>query len=159
MHRHPGGGANGGAGNRARWAPDLYPAVVARLIGVAISERDSALVMPLSCIGQWIGEWSAEHGRPGVLGMSLAALIRQTSTVVGQSEGARDEHRVPATGDLWAVLDIYLRTERGNLPPPALWVAPTGPGPPATPRFSTRPSHQAAVPANTAQIEQSLRLG
>lgn len=101
---------------------DLDPQVVARLIDGAVSWRDRALLILLARTGQRIGDWSLEHGRHGVLGMTLADLDRRTSTVVVLLKGARDEHRVPVTADFWHAFDRYLQRERGNPPTPAAWV-------------------------------------
>jgi integrase len=101
---------------------DLDPAVVARLIDGAVSWRDRALLILLARSGQRIGDWSDEHGRHGVLGMTLADLDRRTSTIVVRLKGARDEHRVPVTEDFSAAFDGYLRVERGDPPTPAAWV-------------------------------------
>jgi integrase/recombinase XerD len=101
---------------------DLDPQVVARLIDGAISWRDRALLILLARSGQRIGDWSDEHGRHGVLGMTLADLDRRTSSIVVRLKGARDEHRVPVTEDFWAAFDRYRREERGDPSTPAAWV-------------------------------------
>lgn len=100
----------------------LDPAEVERLVGAARSWRDKALLVLLSRSGQRIGDWSVEHGRHGVLGMSMADLDRRTSTVVVRLKGARDEHRVPATGEFWRFFDRYLEHERRDAPGEAAWV-------------------------------------
>jgi len=100
----------------------LDPAEVERLVGAARSWRDKALLVLLSRSGQRIGDWSVEHGRHGVLGMSMADLDRRSSTVVVRLKGARDEHRVPATGEFWRFFDRYLEHERRDAPGEAAWV-------------------------------------
>jgi integrase/recombinase XerD len=101
----------------------LDPAEVERLVGGARSWRDKALLVLLSRSGQRIGDWSLEHGRHGVLGMSLADLDRRTSTIVVRLKGARDEHRVPVTEEFWHLFDLYLEHERRDAPGKAAWVA------------------------------------
>lgn len=76
----------------------------------------------LSRSGQRIGDWSAEHGRHGVLGMGLADLDRRASTVVVRLKGARDQHRVPVTAEFWTAFDRYAQGERGDAPTEAAWV-------------------------------------
>lgn len=100
----------------------LDPAEVERLVGAARSWRDKALLVLLSRSGQRIGDWSVEHGRHGVLGMSLSDLDRRTSTVVVRLKGARDEHRVPATSEFWRLFEKYLEDERRDAPGEAAWV-------------------------------------
>ena len=100
----------------------LDPAEVERLVGAARSWRDKALLVLLSRSGQRIGDWSLEHGRHGVLGMSLADLDRRASTIVVRLKGARDEHRVPATEEFWRLFDQYLELERRAAPGEAAWV-------------------------------------
>jgi integrase len=101
---------------------DLDPADVQRLIDAAPSWRDRALLLLLSRTGQRIGDWSDEHGRHGVLGMTLADLDRRTSTVTVLLKGARDEHRVPVTAPFWVAFDRYFSEERGDAPTEAVWV-------------------------------------
>ncbi len=110
-----------------RREPRELPAVldhteVDRLVAAARSWRDKALLVLLSRSGQRIGDWSAEHGRHGVLGMGLGDLDRRTSTVVVRLKGARDEHRVPATVEFWRLFDRYLELERRDAPGEAAWV-------------------------------------
>jgi integrase len=54
--------------------------------------------------------------------MRLADLDRRRSAVIVRLKGARDEHRVPVTGDFWPVFDRYLVEERGDPPTDAAWV-------------------------------------
>lgn len=128
-HGRPGGGdapVRGRAELRRReprkLPRDLDPADVQRLIDAAPSWRDRALLILLSRTGQRIGDWSTEHGRHGVLGMTLADLDRRTSTVTVLLKGARDEHRVPVTASFWVAFDRYLAEERGDPPTEAAWV-------------------------------------
>lgn len=128
-HGRPGGGdapVRGRAELRRReprqLPRDLDPADVQRLIDAAPSWRDRALLLLLSRTGQRIGDWSTEHGRHGVLGMTLADLDRRTSTVTVLLKGARDEHRVPVTAAFWVAFDRYLIEERGDPPTQAAWV-------------------------------------
>ena len=128
-HGRPGGGdapVRGRAELRRReprkLPRDLDPADVQRLIDAAPSARDRALLILLSRTGQRIGDWSPEHGRHGVLGMTLADLDRRTSTVTVLLKGARDEHRVPVTAPFWVAFDRYLTDERGDPPTQAVWV-------------------------------------
>ena len=128
-HGRPGGGEGPvrGRAELRRREPrklprDLDPADVQRLIDAAPSWRDRALLILLSRTGQRIGDWSDEHGRHGVLGMTLADLDRRTSTVSVLLKGARDEHRVPVTAPFWVAFDRYLSEERGNPPTEAVWV-------------------------------------
>lgn len=100
----------------------LDPAEVDQLVGAARSWRDKALLVLLSRSGQRIGDWSLEHGRHGVLGMSMADLDRRASTIVVLLKGARDEHRVPVTGEFWRLFDLYLEHERRDAPTKAAWV-------------------------------------
>lgn len=100
----------------------LDPAEVERLVGAARSWRDKALLVLLSRSGQRIGDWSLEHGRHGVLGMSMTDLDRRASTIVVRLKGARDEHRVPATSEFWRLFDLYLEHERRDAPGQAVWV-------------------------------------
>lgn len=128
-HGRPGGGdapIRGRAELRRReprkLPRDLDPADVQRLIDAAPSWRDRALLILLSRTGQRIGDWSAEHGRHGVLGMTLADLDRRTSSATVLLKGARDEHRVPVTAPFWVAFDRYLAEERGDPPTQAAWV-------------------------------------
>lgn len=100
----------------------LAPAEVERLVAAARSWRDKALLVLLSRSGQRIGDWSHEHGRHGVLGMSMADLDRRGSTIVVRLKGARDEHRVPVTEEFWRLFDLYLEHERRDAPALAAWV-------------------------------------
>jgi site-specific recombinase XerD len=101
---------------------DVDPAVVGRLIDAAGSWRDRSLLLLLSRTGARIGDWSAEHGRHGVLGMTLADFDRRTSTIMVRLKGARDEHRVPVTEQFWVAFDRYLAEERGDPATEAAWV-------------------------------------
>jgi len=126
----------GGGGDAPPWRPRAelrrrepreLPAVldhveVDRLVAAARSWRDKALLVLLSRSGQRIGDWSVEHGRHGVLGMGLGDLDRRTSTIVVRLKGARDEHRVPTTGEFWRFFDRYLEHERRDAPGEAAWV-------------------------------------
>jgi cytochrome c len=59
-----------------------------------------------------------------VLGMRLGDLDRVSSTVVVCLKGARDEHRVPVSGDFWPLNATYVREERGlGAPEEPVWVA------------------------------------
>jgi len=101
---------------------ELDPAVAERLAAAPNSVRDRAIITLLLRTGQRIGDWSAEHGRHGVLGMRLSDVDRHRRTVTVRLKGARDEHRVPVTPDWWALLDEYLSAERGAPDVDALWV-------------------------------------
>lgn len=74
--------------------------------------------------GQRVGDWSEQHGRHGLLGLSLGELDRGSGTIVVRLKGARDEHRVPVTDDFWPLSSRYLGEERGfgDAADPA-WVA------------------------------------
>lgn len=100
----------------------LEPREVDRLVASARSWRDEALLVLLSRSGQRIGDWSAEHGCHGILGMRMTDLDRRASSVVVRLKGARDEHRVPATAEFWQILDRYLEHERRDAPGDAVWV-------------------------------------
>jgi integrase len=114
---------------------DIDPQLIARLVASAPSWRDRALLVLLSRTGARIGDWSDDHGRHGVLGMSLADFDRRTSTVTVRLKGARDEHQVPVTAEFWAAFDRYLATERGNPPTDAAWVG-AGRGRGRPPRYA-----------------------
>lgn len=101
----------------------LDPAEVDRLVAAAKSWRDKALLVLLSRSGQRIGDWSLEHGRHGVLGMSMTDLDRRASTILVRLKGARDEHRVPVTEDFLRLFDLYLEHERRDATTEAAWVA------------------------------------
>jgi integrase/recombinase XerD len=101
---------------------DIDPALAERLVETAASWRDRAILMLLTRTGQRIGDWNEEHGRHGVLGMTLADFDRRTSSIVVRLKGARDEHRVPVTADFWPVLDRYLAVERGQPLTDAAWI-------------------------------------
>jgi hypothetical protein len=94
-------------------AARIEPAAVAALMEAARSARDRALLTLLWRCGQRIGDWSAEHGRHGVLGMRLGDLDRASSMIVVSLKGARDEHRVPVSADFWPLFAAYLPEERG----------------------------------------------
>jgi integrase/recombinase XerD len=100
----------------------LDPGEVDRLVDSARSWRDKALLVLLSRSGQRIGDWSPEHGRHGVLGMSMADLDRRGSSIVVRLKGARHEHRVPVTDEFWRLFDLYLEHERRDAPGEAAWV-------------------------------------
>src|SRR4051812_40078206 len=107
-----------------RMAARIEPAAVAALMEAARSARDRALLTLLWRCGQRIGDWSAQHGRHGVLGMRLSDLDRASSMIVVSLKGARDEHRVPVTADFWPLFAAYLREERGlGAPEDPAWVA------------------------------------
>jgi integrase/recombinase XerD len=107
-----------------RIAARIEPAAVAALMEAARSARDRALLTLLWRCGQRIGDWSAEHGRHGVLGMRLGDLDRASSMIVVSLKGARDEHRVPVTADFWPLFAAYVREERGlGAPEDPAWVA------------------------------------
>lgn len=95
---------------------------VATLIGAARSRRDKAILTLLSQSGQRIGDWSAEHGRHGILGLRLSDLDRRRSAVIVLLKGARDQHRVPVTDTFWQAFDAYLAEERRDAPNDAAWV-------------------------------------
>lgn len=95
---------------------------VASLIEAARSRRDKAILTLLSQSGQRIGDWSAEHGRHGILGLRLSDLDRRRSAVVVLLKGARDQHRVPVTDTFWTAFDAYLAEERRGAPNDAAWV-------------------------------------
>ena len=92
------------------------------LIREAGSWRDRVILLLLMRTGQRVGDWHPEHGRHGVLGMRLTDFDRRRSAITVLLKGARDEHRVPVTGDFWPVFHRYLAEERGNLPTDAAWV-------------------------------------
>ena len=128
-HGRPGGGdaprrRRGELRRREPWVlpRDLDPAVIERLVDAATSCRDRALLVLLTRSGQRIGDWSDEHGRHGVLGMTLDDAERRSSTIVVRLKGSRDEHRVPVTEDFWEAFDRYLQRERGDPPTQAAWV-------------------------------------
>jgi integrase/recombinase XerD len=102
----------------------LDPSDIQKLIDTASSWRDKAILTLLSRSGQRIGDWSTLAGRHGVLGMTLDDIDRKRRTITVRLKGARDEHRVPVTDDLWPLLDKYLSAERrasGEIN--ALWIA------------------------------------
>jgi site-specific recombinase XerD len=101
---------------------EVDPDVAELLIREAGSWRDRAILLLLTRTGQRVGDWHPEHGRHGVLGMGLADFDRRRSAITVRLKGARDEHRVPVTGDFWAVFDRYLAEERGGPPTDAAWV-------------------------------------
>lgn len=129
-HSMGGGGAAPPRRKRAelrRREPRELPSVldaaeVDQLVAAARSWRDKALLVLLSRSGQRIGDWSPEHGRHGVLGMTMADLDRRASTIVVLLKGARDEHRVPVTEEFWRLFDRYLEHERRDAPGEAAWV-------------------------------------
>jgi site-specific recombinase XerD len=98
------------------------PDVAELLIREAGSWRDRAILLLLARTGQRVGDWHPEHGRHGVLGMCLDDLDRRGSAIRVRLKGARDEHRVPVTGDFWPVFERYLAEERGDPPTEAAWV-------------------------------------
>ncbi|MGC3021904.1 tyrosine-type recombinase/integrase [Brevibacterium sp. FAM 24630] len=100
----------------------IEPVEVDRLVAAARSWRDKALLTLLSRSGPRIGDWSAEHGRHGVLGMGMPDLDRRGGAVVVRLKGARDEHRIPVTDEFWRLLDRYLMHERRDAPGEAVWV-------------------------------------
>ncbi len=101
---------------------EVDPDVAEVLIREAGSWRDRAILLLLTRTGQRVGDWHPEHGRHGVLGMRLADFDRRRSAITVLLKGARDEHRVPVTGDFWPVFDRYLAEERGDPPMNAAWV-------------------------------------
>jgi integrase len=100
----------------------LDPELVRSLIEVAVSWRDTSILLLLATTGQRIGDWSDEHGRHGILGMSLADLDRRRSAIVVRLKGARDEHRVPVVAEFWKSFDRYLAEERRDSGIDAAWV-------------------------------------
>jgi integrase/recombinase XerD len=63
------------------------------------------------------------HGEHGILGMRLGDLDRRSGTIVVRLKGARDEHRVPVSADVWPVFACYLGQERGlGAPEDPAWV-------------------------------------
>ena len=100
---------------------EVDPVLAERLITEAASARDRAILLLLVRTGQRIGDWSAEHGRHGILGMRLCDFDRRRSAVVVVLKGARDEHRVPVTEDFWPAFDRYL-LERGEVEGEAAWI-------------------------------------
>jgi len=103
---------------------DVDPEVAELLIREAGSWRDRAILLLLFRTGQRVGDWHPEHGRHGVLGMRLVDFDRRRSAITVLLKGARDEHRVPITGDFWPIFDRYLAEERGDPPTDAAWVGP-----------------------------------
>jgi integrase/recombinase XerD len=102
----------------------VEPEVAVALIAAARSWRDKALLTLLWRSGQRIGDWSEEHGRHGVLGLSLGDLDRRSGSVIVRLKGARDQHRVPVADDFWPLFARYLGEERGlGEPGDAAWVA------------------------------------
>lgn len=100
------------------------PSLAQQFIDTAHSWRDKAILTLLYRTGQRIGDWSEFAGRHGILGMTLADMDEQASTITVLLKGARDEHRVPVTGDFWPLYHHYLSTERpADLSTPALWIA------------------------------------
>lgn len=105
-----------------RLPAELDPELVRSLIEVAVSWRDTSILLLLATTGQRIGDWSDEHGRHGILGMSLADLDRRRSAIVVRLKGARDEHRVPVVAEFWKAFDRYLAEERREPGIDAAWV-------------------------------------
>ncbi|HEX6685676.1 MAG TPA: tyrosine-type recombinase/integrase [Candidatus Limnocylindrales bacterium] len=101
---------------------EVDPDVAELLVREAGSWRDRAILLLLMRAGQRVGDWHPEHGRHGVLGMRLADFDGRRSAITVRLKGARDEHRVPVTGDFWPVFDRYLAEERGDPPTDAAWV-------------------------------------
>jgi integrase len=100
----------------------LDPELVRSLIEVAVSWRDTSILLLLATTGQRIGDWSDEHGHHGILGMSLADLDRRRSAIVVRLKGARDEHRVPVVAEFWTAFDRYMAEERPDPGIDAAWV-------------------------------------
>jgi integrase/recombinase XerD len=101
----------------------LDPVLVERLIDMATSWRDKAILTLLYRTGQRIGDWSSFAGRHGVLGMTLADVDERSQTVTVRLKGARDEHRVPVADDFWPLYRRYLGHERvADSTVPAVWV-------------------------------------
>lgn len=100
----------------------LSPDEVRRLVAAAACWRDRAMVLLLSRSGQRIGDWSAEHGQHGLLGMRMGDVDRRTSTITVLLKGARDQHRVPVSEDFWPAFQRYLLSERADPPTDAVWV-------------------------------------
>jgi integrase/recombinase XerD len=93
------------------------------LICEARSVRDKAILALLLGSGQRIGDWPDVDGRHGVLGMRVHDLDQQRGLVTVRLKGSRDEHRVPATADVWPLVRRYLREERpAEASTAALWV-------------------------------------
>jgi len=101
---------------------EVDPDVAELLVREAGSWRDRAILLLLMRTGQRVGDWHPAHGRHGVLGMRLCDFDRRRSAIVVRLKGARDEHRVPVTGDFWPVFDGYLAEERGDPSTDAAWV-------------------------------------
>lgn len=95
---------------------------VSALIEGARSWRDKAILILLSQSGQRIGDWSAEHGRHGILGLRLGDLDRRRSAMIVLLKGARDQHRVPVTDTFWQAFDTYRDQERRDATTDAAWV-------------------------------------
>jgi len=101
----------------------VNPPLAQQFIDTAHSWRDKAILTLLYRTGQRIGDWSECAGRHGSLGMTLADVDEQASTITVLLKGARDEHRVPVTEDFWPLYHHYLSAERpADLSTPALWV-------------------------------------
>src|SRR5271156_3836688 len=102
----------------------LEPTAIQKLIDIAVSYRDKAILMLLSRTGQRIGDWSAVAGRHGILGMELKDVDRKRRFISVRLKGARDQHRVPVTDDFWPIYEENLRTERRAAPDVhAVWIA------------------------------------
>jgi site-specific recombinase XerC len=100
---------------------DLTPELANDIIQTALSLRDKAILTLLYRTGQRIGDWNEGRGH-GVLGMRLADLDARSATIVVRLKGARDEHRVPATEDFWALYHRYLDAEREAGGTQAAWI-------------------------------------
>jgi len=102
----------------------LEPTTMQKLIDIAVSYRDKAILLLLCRTGQRIGDWSAVAGRHGILGLALEDVDRKRGFISVRLKGARDEHRVPVTDDFWPIYEKYLRTERHAAPDvDAVWIA------------------------------------
>jgi integrase/recombinase XerD len=122
----------------------LDPLLVERLIAVAPSWRDKAILTLLARTGQRIGDWSELNGRHGLLGMALPDIDEPRRIITVRLKGARQDHRVPVTDDFWPLLRHYLQDERRTAADTAaVWVA-------------RRRGH--GVPLSYAAFESALRL-
>jgi integrase/recombinase XerD len=92
----------------------VNPPLAQQFIDTAHSWRDKAILTLLYRTGQRIGDWSEFAGRHGILGMTLADVDEQASTITVLLKGARDEHRVPVTEDFWPCPGLTLQERWQN---------------------------------------------